>query len=536
MHSYAKTYAQEIAIEFLGKKITYDQLFSKIEEVAKSLKMTGVKQGEIVSVCLPNIPEAIYTLYAINRIGAIANMLDVRCAERVLVASVLEAHSNVLITLDSVSDKFSSLKKNNDVKTIVSVSAIESSNPILKKLIRLKNKNLRLSCPDGFMTWKYFLSLGDNNTEELDAEFVKDADAIIAYTGGTTGEPKGVIGTNETVNSVVEMELKVGFNGAVRDSILVIAPPWTYYGICNSINVPLCMGLKLLLVPKVGADELPDLTLKLKPNHIVSVPSALLAFLDNQAMQKADLSFLKSFILGADKLDESLEKEFNLFLSKHNCNINLSKGYGMTEVMAAAAYSKANANDLGSVGIPYPGNIISTFKDDKDYTECRIGEVGEIAICGPTLMKGYFGNAKTQDSEIIKVHKDGTKWIHTGDLGHVGEDGRIYIDGRLKRMFVRNGYKVFPASIENCIMKCDEVQQTAVIAVKDENYGNITKAFVVLKNNADSDSVKKELVKNIADELYDYEYPDNYEFVDKLPLTGMGKIDYKKLENMAKAI
>ncbi|WP_026670807.1 class I adenylate-forming enzyme family protein [Butyrivibrio sp. AE3006] len=536
MRSYAKTYAQEIAIEFFGKKITYDQLFSKIEEVAKSLKMAGVKQGEIVSVCLPNIPEAIYTLYAINRIGAIANMLDVRCAERVLAASVLEAHSNVLITLDSVSDKFSSLKKNNDVKIIVSVSAIESLNPILKKLIRLKNKNLRLSCPDGFMTWKYFLSLGDNNTEELDAKFVKDADAIIAYTGGTTGEPKGVIGTNETVNSVVEMELKVGFNGAVRDSILVIAPPWTYYGICNSINVPLCMGLKLLLVPKVGADELPDLTLKLKPNHIVSVPSALLAFLDNQAMQKADLSFLKSFILGADKLDESLEKEFNLFLSKHNCNIKLSKGYGMTEVMAAAAYSKANANDLGSVGIPYPGNIISTFKDDKDYTECRIREVGEIAICGPTLMKGYFGNAKTQDSEIIKVHKDGTKWIHTGDLGHVGEDGRIYIDGRLKRMFVRNGYKVFPASIENCIMKCDEVQQTAVIAVKDENYGNITKAFVVLKNNADSDSVKKELVKNIADELYDYEYPDNYEFVDKLPLTGMGKIDYKKLENMAKTI
>ena len=237
--------------------------------------------------------------------------------------------------------------------------------------------------------------------------------------------------------------------------------------------------------------------------------------------------------MGADKLDESFEAEINAYLENHGSTIHVSKGYGMTEVMAAAAYSKINANAIGSVGIPYPLNIISAFiETESGYKECKVGEQGEIAICGPTVMKSYFGDYLDHNSEILKTHEDGTIWAHTGDIGYVGEDGRIYIVGRLKRMFTKAGYKIFPATVEKCIMKNPAVEHAAVVSVDDRIHGKIAKAFVVKKytTHIDNDVLKTELSKLTADELYEYEIPDIYEFVDSLPLTGMGKIDYKALE------
>ncbi len=262
----------------------------------------------------------------------------------------------------------------------------------MKCLIRFKEKSLRQVIPDDFLTWKQFLSKANNTNGCIDCTLDGDAEAIIAYIGGTTGEPKGVIGTNKNINAVIEMELKVGFNQTIQDSVLTIAPPWTFYGICNSIHVPLCMGLKLILIPMFSSDELGEVMLKYHPNHVVAVPSTLTVLL-SERYEEADFSFLRSLIVGADKLEEVLETEIDAFLKNHGSAIRVSKGYGMTEVMAAAAYSKMNANEIGSVGVPYPLNIISSFKEiQSDYEECKIGEQGEIAIYGPTIMKPAFVN------------------------------------------------------------------------------------------------------------------------------------------------
>lgn len=532
MHRHAGKYGKLVAIEYLGKKISYDELFVRIEKCAKSLKAFGVNQGEIVSVCLPNIPEVIYLLYAINRIGAVANMLDIRCGAPTLEAAVKEANSRILICLDAVSDKFVNVKENTNVKTVVAVSPIDSFNCFLKNLVKLKDNSLHQAIPNGFITWKQFLSKANYTHKYIDSIGCGEADAIIAYTGGTTGEPKGVIGTNRNVNAVIEMEFKVGFNQTVQDRMLVIAPPWTYYGICNSIDAPLCMGLRCILLPKLSPDELGEVLLKYHPNHVVTVPSAL-AVLLSERYKDAEFSFLKSLVVGADKLDESFEVEIDAYLQSHGSTIRVSKGYGMTEVMAAAAYSRMNANDIGSVGVPYPLNIISAFiETESGYKECKTGERGEIAIYGPTVMKSYFGDYRDHNSEILRTHEDGSVWAHTGDIGYVGEDGRIYMVGRLKRMFTKGGYKIFPATVEKCIMKSPAVEQAAVVSIDDTIRGKIEKAFVVKKNSAtiDNDVLKAELSKLTAAELYEYEVPDIYEFVDSLPLTGMGKIDYKALE------
>ena len=520
------------AIEYLGLKVSYDNMFKKIEMTARALKAVGVEHGDIVSVCLPNIPEAVYLLYAINSIGAVANMLDVRCGVPTLEKGIVDAHSKVLFYLDSITEKFEKVKENTTIETVVAVSPIDSFNRILKFFIRRKEKELRQNILKDFFTWKQFIDKGKEYSGSIESTFEGNEDAVIAYTGGTTGEPKGVIGTNRNLNAVAEMSLSVGFNQKQNDRTLCMAPLWTYYGICNSLNSTLIHGLGAILIPKFGPNDLADLILKYKPNHVITVPSSLNIFFEEKYKDK-DFSFLRSLIVGADKMDESLEREINEFLKKHGSTIRVSKGYGMTEVMAAAAYSRLNANELGSVGIPYPLNIISAFKEtDEGFEECKIGEQGEIAINGPTIMSSYFGKYKTENGDILKKHLDDIMWAHTGDIGYIGEDGRVYIVGRLKRMFVKAGFKVFPATIEHCIMANEEVAVAAVVPSKEESSGFITKAFIVLKNNnADKIQIQSEIERNVANNLYDYEIPDIYEFIDSMPLTGMGKIDYRVLEN-----
>lgn len=532
LYQHTKCYGKNIAIEYLTIKVSFDQLFSKIDKAARALIAAGVKPGDIVSVCLPNIPEAIYCFYAINKIGAIANMLDVRCGTSTLENAIIDAKSKVLIYLDSITDKFLDIKDHTSVETVVAVSPIDCFNSLIKKLVRIRNKELKQNIPNGFITWTDFVHKTKTIRQE-ECVVQGESDAAIAYTGGTTGEPKGVIATNKNIVAVAEMELKVGFNQEVADSILCMAPPWTYYGICNSIHAPFCTGLKVVLIPKFGPDELGDLIKKHRPNLVVTVPSALSALLSGK-YNHDDFSFLKALIVGADKLDEYMESEVNTFLEEHGSTIHVSKGYGMTEVMAAASYSKLNANSIGSVGIPYPLNIISTFKENgNDIEECKIGEQGEIAIYGPTVMRSYFGKFKEENSDILKEHKDGKTWAHTGDIGYIGDDGRVYIVGRIKRMFVKAGFKVFPATIEHCIMENEAVNNAAVVSVKDSSSGFATKAYIVLKDpTTNTTIIQKEIEEKVSNELYDYEIPDVYTFVDHLPLTGMGKIDYKALEKM----
>ena len=520
----------KIAMRYNGLKISYASLFKNVNKVAEKLLEIGIQKKEIVSVCLPNIPEVVYLIFAINKIGAVGNMMDPRSGEDILEKQLIESKSRVLFAIDIISEKLSFVLQKTNVEIAVAVSAIDSFPVIARKIIRIKDKNLKISIPDKWLGWSDFMRTKYRLVEKCN-RCMKSDDAFIAYTGGTTGVPKGVVSTNRNLCAVAEAEFIMGFDQDDNDSILDIAPPWTYYGLLNSLFAPLYMQLTVILVPKLTEDGLGKLVKKEKPNHIITVPSALTGMLSDECMQNEDLSYIHSVIVGADKLDESKEIAFNNFLKLHNANILVHKGYGMTEAMAATCVTQKNSDGIGSVGIPYLCNTVASFSiDSEEYIENQYGEVGEIAICGPSVMRGYFGDNSILNAEVLKVHGDGTTWLHTGDIGYVDEDGRVFIVGRIKRMFTRNGYKIFPATIEKSILMVREVSSAAVIAIPDIEKGNIIKAYLVTEQK-DSELISqvKEVVKS---QLYDYECPDIYEFIDKLPLTAMGKIDYAELEKM----
>lgn len=534
MKEQTKDYDDLDAFGYFNVNITYKEFKEKVEEVKKSLVEMGVKQGDIVSVCLPNTPEVGYIFYALNDLGAVANMLDPRTNKSTQEHNVNDAKSDLVITLDMVADSFIG----SNAKKIVTVSSIYSLPKFLQNIIKIMDKSMRVKLPkdDRIMDYSDFMKLGEGKPNVPSAPFEKDVPAVIAYTGGTTGEPKGVLMTNEAFNSMVVENSVAHFDAEIGDKALGMAPPWTYYGLSNSFNAYLCLGIKIELLPKFGPDDLGKLVMKHKPNHIVSVPSALIGLMNENKISKKDLTYLKTVIVGADKLTEKTEKEFNEFLSEHNSKAKVDKGYGMTEVCAAAAYTKGDTNDLGSVGIPFLLEDIAIFDPDDPDKELVTGERGEICIKGPKNMVGYFGNAEDQTDQVLKKHADGSVWAHTGDIGHMDKDGKLFIDGRIKRMFVKNGFKIFPGEIENQILKHPDIEQASIVGIEDSSNGFITVGYVVPSKNCmkDENQLVEEINEILKKSVYDYELPDSINVVHTLPLTQMNKVDYRKLQEMYK--
>lgn len=540
----SKNFLHLVAIEYYGVKIKYSQLFHKIDKVYHSLIAYGVKRGEIVSVCLPNIPEVVYAFYAINRLGAVANMLDPRSGAETLREQLEESESTLLVALEGVVPKFETILDSTKIKQVVAVHPLQSFPGMLRIVMQKRDNSLKTDLPDDkrILSWGKFLNAGKkakptadtvkySDREESAAE--RDDPAVIAYTGGTTGIPKGVMMSNYNINSSVEMVKCNHHNYRIGDRALNIAPPWTYYGLNNCLHCHLCFGVISVMVPKVAPDELGKLMNQFRCHHVISVPSALHAVMECKELKTENLSYLKEIIVGADRLDEKLKEKFNVFLKEHQSKASLTFGYGMTEVTAAATYTgQARGEECGS-GIPFIGNVVSAFLEENgNYRECTYDEVGEIAITGPTIMLGYFGRYAGETNTVKKTHSDGSTWIHSGDLGFVDAGGNVHIVGRIKRMFTKNGFKIFASAVEGAICKCSFVEQCAVVPVPDAESGCLVKAFLVLKaeNEKNKDMIIQEITRTIEKDLYDYEMPDFYEFLDALPLTGMGKIDYRELE------
>ena len=519
-------------------KVSYSKLLKQIEKVAKSLQKMGVKKGDIVSVCLPNTPEVVSVFYAINKVGAIANMLDPRTNESTLRDSINESKSKILLSLDRFCNTFNNIVDETSLECVVGISPVATLPPLVREIVFRKKPELKCDLPKNkkFVSWDDFLRKGMFSFLKKVQVDVND-DAVIAYTGGTTGLPKGVRAANKNLNTMVVENRYMRFNITPDDTCLNIAPPWTYYGLSNCINAFLHLGVKTVMVPEFGPNDLGKLIATYKPNHIISVPSTLIAVMKEPALQTMDLSFIKTIIVGAEKMEVPFENEFNDWLAKHNCKAKVTKGYGMTEVTAAAAYTRDDINTPGNVGIPFIQENIAVFEYDEKNNkstskELSIGETGEIAFKGPKNMQGYYGNASKANGDVLIKHDDGSVWVHSGDLGHIDKDGIIYVDGRIKRMFTTYGFKVFAGAIESHIYEHPAVLQCAIIPVPDENVGSLIKAFVVLKDEykGKEEEVEKEILKLLESNVYSYEIPSFFEFRDSLPLTGMNKVDFKALE------
>ncbi|HAF60272.1 MAG TPA: AMP-dependent synthetase [Clostridiales bacterium UBA9856] len=531
MEKAAEKYPDHIAYEFFGTTATYTQFVEEVHQCAKALKSLGIKEEDRVTICLPNVPQAIIMFYAINMIGAIANMVHPLAAEGEIRFFLKDSNSVAAITLDAFYEKFSNVIKDTNVKYLIITSIKDKLNP-LKTLGYFVTKGRKIKpIPRNadLIYWKDFLEIGERYGFDYIVRRKGNDPAVILYSGGTTGTTKGILLTNLNFNALALQTIAMGDCASPGDSMLSIMPIFHGFGLGIGIHTMLVHGCKCILIPAFSAQTFGTLLKKNQPNHIAGVPTLYEALLRSKKIKKNDLKCLKGVFCGGDSLSVELKKKVDAFLKEHGATVQIREGYGTTECVTASCLTPKNYYREGSIGLPFPDTYYKIVKPNTQE-EVPYGTEGEICIHGPTVMLGYIGNPK-ETAHALQIHPDGLTWLHTGDLGVMDEDGFVYFVQRLKRVIISSGYSIYPSQLENIIDAHEAVLMSTVIGVDDPYKIQKVKAFIVLKPNISPteevrESIRKHCEKNIAK----YAMPYEFEFRESLPKTLVGKVAYTILE------
>jgi len=524
-------YPNNLAYEYFGKKVTYKKFLNEIDNVALSFYNLGIKKGDIVTICLPNMPEVLQALYALNKLGAIASMLHPLSSEREIKDNIVTTKSQVLIIMDTEYNKIKSFIKNANVKKVIFVSVANSMNLETKLLYSFAKakKYERFPQDEKFISWQKFLKKERNtNYSEIEnLKFGKNTPAVIIESGGTSGNPKKVVIQNRAFILAARQENIALKNLKPGDSCLAIMPNFHGFGLSVLMHTPLSLGCYTILVPKFNAKKFDILFKKTKPTCVLGVPT-LFDALTKCHNVNLDLANLKYIVSGGDILTEKLEQKINNYLKEHNSKAKITQGYGLSEALAAVALGSDNVNKSGSVGIPLPSNHIKII-DISTHEELPKNKIGEICIHTKALMMGYLNN-EIETNKVLQIHNDGHIWLHTGDLGYMDEDGFIFYKGRIKRMIISNGYNIYPSYIEEILECHPAVLQATVVGAPHKYKGEVPKAFIVLKENCNSLFIKSELKDYCHKNLASYMIPEEFVIRKSLPVTKLGKVDFKNLK------
>lgn len=519
-----------ISYNYYGTKKTYKEFIAQIDKCARALKSLGIKATERVSICMPNTPEAIIAFYAINKIGAVANMIHPLSAENEIKYFLNISKSKYVIAIDIAFNKINHIANDTNLKKCIVVSAKNSMPVYLKIGYQLtKGRKIKLEKSDLNLSWNDFIKLGEDYNKKIKSDFKGNNVAAILYSGGTTGYPKGIELTNLNFNALAIQSFEACQCLKEKDKVLSIMPVFHGFGLGICIHTVQYFGGTSILLPQFSAKTFDKLLKKYKPNIIAGVPTLYEALLKNKNLDGYDLSFLKCVISGGDSLSISLKEKVDTFLKEHGANIQIREGYGLTECVTGSCLTPMNYYRKGSIGIPYPDTYYKIVKPNTEE-ELPFGEEGEILISGPSVMKGYLDDEK-ETKLTLRKHKDGLTWMYTGDLGYMDKDGFIYFKQRLKRMIISSGYCLYPQYIENIIDSHPKVLMSCVIGIDHPYKVQVAKAFIVLRNGYTADDeLLKEIKEHCEKNLARYSWPTEYEFRSELPKTLVGKIAYSKLE------
>lgn len=521
----------KLAYEYYGTTATFRRLMYEIEEVARSLKSIGVNENDIVTICAPNIPQAIVSFYAVNMIGAVSNMVHPLSAEKEIENYLSMSKSKFVLTIDIAIDKIMNVLDNTSVQKIVVMSAADKMNKVTR-LAYLLTQGRKIRVPyneDIIVDWNTFIDYG----YMYDGEYVvkKSANdlAVILYSGGTTGKPKGIMLTNRGFNAATMQTSSMIQPVIAGESILTIMPIFHAFGLDVCIHTPLSLGVKCILIPTFNYKKFGRLIKQYKPNYIVGVPTLLETMINDESLFSMDLSFVKQIITGGDVISPELKKRVDEFMRERGSSATARPGYGLTEGSGASCLLPAVNQPEGSIGVPCQ-DMLYKIVDINNGNDLPYGEQGEILISGPNVMIGYLNDPEETNKTLVK-DKDGLVWLKTGDIGKMDENGFVYFVQRLKRIIISSGYNLYPSHIENVILKCPKVETVCVIGIPHPYKTQVAKAFIVLKDSEeDFDSVKREIRKLCEQYLARYSIPYEYEFRSELPKTMVGKVDYKVLE------
>lgn len=532
------------AIMYYGKKISYKNYIDMIDETARRLYNLGVTEGEVVTVMSVANPELEVLFYALNKLGAVINLIDVRSDYKQIKKYLMEVKSSEVVVMDNFLPEFDKCMEDEDIDNIVeNVITLSPYNSVLfpfnvlaEKKSRKEDSNLyskidEIKKKNKYMTWNDLMSVHKYRYPRY-PRYKKNIVAALVHTGGTTGVPKTVKLSNENFNAMAIQYKSLNANYNKGDTFLNGIVPFVAYGIVVTIHMPMCLGMTNIIAPILSPKEFTEFMIKYKPNHTITVPTYVEHFVHDRKADSMNWKCLKNLGIGGDYFPEQSEIYVNEFLKNHGSSSIAEKGYGMTENSSTAGVCLVGVNKINSLGIPLPLNTYGIFERGTDK-ELKYGEEGEICITGPTEMLGYLDNEE-EEGKIIKIHSDGKKWIHSEDVGIIDEDGFLFFKGRYKRLIPHGGFKLYPSYIEGVIMKHPDIDNCCVISIPDKVYGASPEAHVVIKKDSVSElkKLKEELIKLCQDKLPSYSQPEDFIFEEDLPLTSVGKVDYKKVEKM----
>ncbi len=532
MRDCSQNYLDAIAINYFNRKMTYRTFLNEINTCARALRSQGIREGDVVTICMPNTPEAVIAFYAVNEIGAIANLIHPLSAEEEIKQSLISTKSVLLIAINLSYKKVKEIIDDTNVYKTVIVSASDSM-PTLMKFGYNITQGFKIETPkrsEVYLYWNEFMAKGRKYNNKVLVKTTKDQPAAILHSGGTTGTPKNIVLTNGNISALAQQGGIIFPKIGVGDSMLAVLPMFHCFGLCVCINCVLCLGGTVILVPQFDAKRFDKLFKQYHPSIVAGVPTLFEALITNKHMENMDLSYVKYLISGGDSLTPAKNDEVNKFLMSHNCQSKIIQGFGMTETCGPVIAQVLDATVSGSIGIPLPGNNVKIC-DPNTREELPYGETGEICISGPTVMAGYLDNEK-ETNDILEMDKKGRIWVHSGDLGYMREDGIVFYVSRLKRMLIVSGYNVYPSHIENVLMNHPDVLNCGVIGIPHPYKVQVPKAYIVLNNGVkDKMAVRSDIKEYCKKNLAAYMVPKEFEFRESLPKTMIGKVNYRELEN-----
>lgn len=522
-------FGERDCIDYYGNRIKYNELLKMVDNCAKSFYNSGIRKGDIVTICVPNTLEGIVSFLAANKIGAIANFIHPSCSENEIKDSLKETKSKILVAIDMNYIKIKNIINDTDIHKVVLVNLCGYMSFATKIKFSIKEKiKIKFSKYSIYIWWDDYISKSEKfeiNNYAYNGD--KNDPAMILHSGGTTGSPKGVVLSNNNLISYIEMSMVAQEYLVSGDVILALMPIFHGFGIIYSVMYPLCIGMYIVLRPRFEAKDYCKLIKKYKPQVLTGVPTLFESILKEWNEPNLKLNFLKSALVGGDSLKPSLRERINDFFKQHESDVKVIEGYGLTEAVCGVVQG-FKIEKPNTTGIPLPGIYVGIFSNEDE--EVPYGKEGEICVCGPTVMLGYY-NKQEETKLVLHVHKDGNIWLHTGDLGSMDEDGFVTYTNRLKRMIVSSGYNVYPNRIEELLEMHPAVMKCIVVGVSHKYKIEVPKAFIVLnKGYSKSEFLVLEFKKMCMKNLPKYYWPSEYEFMETLPTTRVGKVDFRKLQ------
>ncbi len=527
----ADKYPKQTALSCMGTTISYEKMKEKILHMAKCYSALGIRPGDKVTICMPNLPQTVYSLYALNYIGAVVSLIHPLSAVGEIVYYLKEVDSHVVLTLDTFYKKIQEVEKDYKLERVILTGAAEELGFVKKTAYKFINgkKDRNFTANSNVIFWEDLVKLGNKAKAVVPYHLDENMPAAILFSGGTTGVTKGILLSSKNFNALAHQTGAMCNKQIQGKKMLAAMPCFHGFGLGVCIHTLLVLGGESILVPKFNVEVYAKLIKKNKPNYIAGVPTLYEALTRTNYLDGVKLDCLMGVFSGGDSLSAELKKKFDKFLADHGATVRVREGYGTTECVTASCLTPYNKEKQGSIGLPYPDTYYQICKVGTTES-APLGEDGEICLKGPTVMLGYY-NRDEENAKTLVKHEDGDIWLHTGDLGYMDEEGFIYFKQRIKRMIITSGYNVYPSQIENVIDAHEAVQMSCVIGVRDEYKMQKIKAFITLKPGFDaSEELKKEILEYLSKNVAKYAMPYEIEFRPELPKTLVGKVAYTVLE------